>query len=91
MENSYLVLNNLIKNLKNYDGVAFFSLFQLPALENKRSEFYNTFLKKRKLMYFCNEKIILSSFKGVINVENIINISKILHLSPNKKDLENIL
>lgn len=91
MENSYLVLNNLIKNLKNYDGVAFFSLFQLPTLENKRSEIYNTFLKKRKLMYFCNEKIILSSFKDVINVENIINISKILHLSPNKKDLENIL
>ena len=91
MENSYLVLNNLTKNLKNYDGLAFFSLFQLPTSENKRLEFYNSFLKKKKLMYFCNEKIILSSFKGIINIENIINISKILHLSPDKKDLENII
>ena len=53
MENSYLVLNNLIKNLKNYDGGAFFSLFQHPALENKRSEFYNTFLIINSIFFFA--------------------------------------
>ena len=52
MENSYLVLNNLTKNLKNYDGLAFFSLFQLPTSENKRLEFYNSFLKKKKIKQF---------------------------------------
>ena len=61
MDNCYLVLNNLIKNLNKNDGVAFFSLFQLPSSYEERFSIYRAFLNKKKLMFFCNEKIIASA------------------------------
>lgn len=91
MENSFMVLNNLIKNIKNHDGIAFFSLFQLPSTFKNRNLIYKNFFKKKKLMFFCNEKILLKNINDIYKTENIIKITNVLSLSPSKNELEKII
>tara|TARA_Y100000816_G_C26098576_1_gene581809 strand:- start:1196 stop:1612 length:417 start_codon:yes stop_codon:yes gene_type:complete len=91
MENSFMVLNNLIKNIKKYDGVAFFSLFQLPSTFENRNLIYKNFFKKKKLMFFCNEKILLKDINNIYKTEDIIKITSLLSLSPTKNELEKLI
>ncbi len=91
MENSFMVLNNLIKNIKKYDGIAFFSLFQLPSTFENRNIIYKNFFKKRKIMFFCNEKILLKNVNDICKTEDIIKITNLLSLSPSKNELEKII
>ena len=39
MDNSFIHLNNLLLNLKNYDGILAYSLFQMPTDPNVRKKF----------------------------------------------------
>tara|TARA_B000000609_G_C24072167_1_gene292645 strand:+ start:394 stop:816 length:423 start_codon:yes stop_codon:yes gene_type:complete len=89
MDNSYLVLKNLIKNLKKIDGIAFFSLFQLPNTSIERLEIYKNILNQNKIIYFCNEKIVIKNFIQIDLIENIIKITELLKFTPTKKELEN--
>ena len=91
MESSFMVLNNLIENLNKNDGIAFFSLFQLPETHNSRLKIYKNLFKFKKIIFFCNEKILLSSIKEIYKIENIIKITNLIKLSPSKNDLERIL
>ena len=46
-ESSY-ILAELINNLKNYDGIIFYSLLQLPIIKKNRFKVYASILKKNK-------------------------------------------
>ena len=53
VEGSLYILSELIDNLKNYDGIIFYSLFQLPVDKEDRHKVYNTILKKKKTALLC--------------------------------------
>lgn len=51
MKNSFHILEELVHNLKNYDGIIAYSIFQLPQKSFHRTKLLNKILKKKKL--FC--------------------------------------
>ena len=51
-KNSSLMLNQVLKELKNIDGVVAYSLFQLPETNDERKNTYKYFKKKR--ISFCS-------------------------------------
>jgi sporadic carbohydrate cluster protein (TIGR04323 family) len=84
MSDCYMILNSLIKNLKKYDGIVFFSLFQLPLSEKKRKIIYDKFLEKKKTILFANEKLELRNKNDILLCENIIKVAKMLKFTPKK-------
>ena len=84
MSDCYMILNSLIKNLKKYDGIVFFSLFQLPFSEKKRKTIYDKFLEKKKTILFANEKLELRNKNDILLCENIIKVTKMLKFTPKK-------
>ena len=84
MSDCYMILNSLIKNLKNFDGIVFFSLFQLPFSEKKRKTIYDKFLEKKKTILFANEKLELRNKNDILLCENIIKVTKMLKFTPKK-------
>ena len=56
MKNCFLMLEKLIEDLKskNIDGLAFYSIHQLPAGEIKK-KLFDIVLKKKKKFFFLNK------------------------------------
>tara|TARA_B110000027_G_C16106143_1_gene295389 strand:+ start:541 stop:945 length:405 start_codon:yes stop_codon:yes gene_type:complete len=74
MENSYLVLNEMIKDMKRLDGIIAFSMFQLPINKKDRVDILKKILKKRKKIFFVLERLEVKKNKDIINLNEIWNI-----------------
>lgn len=78
MQNSTLILEEVISELKDIHGVVAYSLFQLPEDDIMRIKILKSFLNKNKKFYFANENFIFSSKNDLKKLENIWKIKKIL-------------
>lgn len=76
MENCYLMLNSLLKNLLKIDGIIFYSLFMLPEKKENRKKIYDRIIKKNKKLYFALEDIQINKLSDIQKVENIYQIKK---------------
>ena len=78
MKGSYLILNQILKDLKKnkYDGIAFYSIEQLPTEIQKIKLIFETIVKKKKIILFSLENILVKNKKNLINVLEIIKIKK---------------
>jgi sporadic carbohydrate cluster protein (TIGR04323 family) len=81
MENCYLVLKKLIDNFKSYNGIAFYSLYQLPYHEDERFKIYDLILKKKKELHFVLEEVLLTinCTKNLETIESSWQIRKTLN------------
>jgi sporadic carbohydrate cluster protein (TIGR04323 family) len=70
VEGSLYILLELIQNLKNYDGVIFYSLFQLPIKKKDRHQIYDDIVKNKKQLHFVVENI---SAKNKISIKSSNN------------------
>jgi len=77
-ENSYLMLNSIISDLKNLDGIIAYSLFQFPENNTERKKVFLKILKKKKVVYFACEDLKVSNIKDLEKVEKIWLIKKSL-------------
>ena len=80
-KDSSYILMELLDNLKNYDGLIFYSIFQLPTDQKKRNLVYRQILKKNKQIHFAVEDIILKNLKDKKRIEEIFQIKLIEILS----------
>jgi len=55
MQNSDLILEQIMCELKNIDGIVAYSLFQLPEDSVKRNNIYNQIITMKKNIYFAVE------------------------------------
>ena len=60
-KNSFYILKELLLNLNDYDGLVFYSLFQLPVNEDNRKLIYNKIIRKKKTLHFAVENLILKT------------------------------
>ena len=74
MKDSCLMLNSALKNLKNIDGIVFYSFFQMPTHFSDRIRVYKKILKEKKEIHFAVEKMIFKDKKQIDIFEDIINI-----------------
>lgn len=89
MENSSLILDNLIDD-KDNAGIVAYSLFQLPFDDKKRDDIYKKIIKKKKLLFFAVEKKIVSVKADISLIEQIWKIKKATY-QENYKSIENFL
>ena len=69
-------LKQVLKRIKSFDGMIFYSLFMLPEIKKDRYFIYNKFLNNKKKLHFALEELIIKSRKDLLLVENILSIKK---------------
>ena len=60
MKNSYIVLKNTLKELKELDGIIFYSVHMLPTDSLFRYQIYKKILLKKKKNLFCFRRFEIS-------------------------------
>jgi len=78
MFNSHKILDQIIEELKNLDGIVAYSVFQLPMDNKKRYTVLNKIIKKNKKFYFALENMKLVNQKDLETIENIWLLKKTL-------------
>ena len=78
MSNSHKILDQVIEELKNLDGIVAYSVFQLPIDNKKRYTLLNQIIKKKKKFYFALENMKLDNKDDLEKIENIWLIKKVL-------------
>ena len=74
MKNSYLILDEFLKFRDGSDGLAFYSLFQLPLNFTLRQNIFENILKKRKQLHFSLENLALKSKDDINLIHNLFFI-----------------
>lgn len=84
MKDCYLMLNQVINELKKnkLDGIAFFSIDQLPKNYEDRKKIYETVYKNKKKILMSLENILISNHKEIQEFENLIKIKLLLNNCP---------
>tara|TARA_Y100000816_G_C25946075_1_gene493496 strand:+ start:411 stop:809 length:399 start_codon:yes stop_codon:yes gene_type:complete len=78
MENSYHILDELIYNLNQYDGIAAYSVFQLPEKSSYRSKLLNKILNKKKIFLCAIENIKIERASDIKYIETLWRIKQSL-------------
>ena len=80
MKDSFLILNQILKDLKKnkYDGIAFYSIDQLPIKIEKTKIILNDIIKNKKNIYFALENILISNKKKLLELLDLIKIKTIV-------------
>ena len=81
----FYILQNLVNNMKDIDGIIFYSIFLLPKQDNIRVSLINKILKQKKYLFFALEDMKLSNKNDISRIDNIWKIKKNLN---NIKDSE---
>jgi sporadic carbohydrate cluster protein (TIGR04323 family) len=71
MENSHMVLEELLNELHSIDGIVLYSLFQLPKDTLHRSSIYQHIIKANKSLHFAVEDLRINSLETSYRVEQI--------------------
>ena len=86
LEDSYHVLDGILKKKNNYDGIIFYSIYQLPSEINKRNKILDGLIKYKKEVHFAQENYKIITKKGIVKINNILDIN--LNLSKNTTDIK---
>ena len=78
MKNSFHILEELVHNLKNYDGIIAYSIFQLPQKSLHRTKLLNKILKKKKTFLSALENIKIEKNKDLEKLEILWKIKQTL-------------
>ena len=84
MKNSFLILKDIVSNMKKIDGIVAYSLLQLPLNSFERNKILKTLIKKRKFISFAVENMTVSNIKEINNINSILKIKKTLLSTPYK-------
>ena len=78
MENSALILRQLVKDLPSIDGIVAYSIFQMPEDDVERQSIFNNILKCKKEIHFAVEGLSLFDSDSYSNIESIWQVKKTL-------------
>ncbi|MFM8722720.1 MAG: LIC12192 family sporadic carbohydrate cluster protein [Acidimicrobiaceae bacterium] len=83
MPDSYMILESVLDDLANIDGIVFYSLYQLPPQPEKRKLIYSRVLEAKKSLHFAVEGMSISSTNDIESVENCLLVKATLdHCTP---------
>jgi len=78
MEGCHLIMKLLLDELPLIDGIAMYSLFQLPEDDSERDFIYANILKAGKTLHFCVEGLFINNEVDRKRIENIWLVKKTL-------------
>jgi len=79
MPDSYMILESVLADLENIDGILFYSLFQLPTQPEKRKSIYSQVLKAGKSLHFAVEGMSISSVNDAQKAEECFSIREAIN------------
>ncbi len=71
MQDSDLILEQVLRDLKDVDGIVAYSLFQLPVDSIKRHRIYNQIVDMGKNMHFAVEDLSISTILDCQRIETL--------------------
>lgn len=74
MENSFLMLKSMLKDIKLIDGVVFYSIEMLPLKKKLREDILNNFIKNKKNIFFALEEIEINQINDIKKINMLLNI-----------------
>jgi sporadic carbohydrate cluster protein (TIGR04323 family) len=78
MPDSFMILESLLDDLLNIDGIAFYSLFQLPENEEHREHIYQHLIQQNKSLHFAVEGLSANTEHGFERIETLWRIRQTL-------------
>ena len=78
MSGSNLMLNSISKDIKNIEGIVFYSYFQLPEIYSERKKLYKNIFSKKKSLHFALENTKISSILEANDIDDILTIKKFM-------------
>ena len=84
MKNSFLVLNQVLFEIKKYDGVAFYSFLQLPKNKKQTLEILKSIVNSNKKILFSLENLLIENYFDINKIYQIISIDNLLKYTPKK-------
>ena len=78
MENSAVILRQLVKDLPSIDGIVAYSIFQMPEDDVERQSIFSNILKCKKEIHFAVEGLSLFDNDSCNNIESIWQVKKTL-------------
>ena len=78
MPNSHLILQQVLDELSELDGIIFYSLFLLPEDTTERDRVIQIILTKEKTIYFAVEGLRISNIPEYERIEIIWQVKKVL-------------
>ena len=83
MPDSYMILESVLDDLANIDGIVFYSLYQLPLQPVKRKLNYSRVLGAKKSLHVAVEGMSISNTNEIESVENCLLVKATLdHCTP---------
>ena len=76
MENSALILKQLINDLPSIDGIVAYSIFQMPEDDTERQNIFSKILSLNKEMHFAVEGLSLHNNDTFHQIESIWQVRK---------------
>jgi len=80
MENSTLILKQLINDLPSISGIVAYSIFQMPEDDTERQTVFNKILSCKKEIHFAVEGLSLYDDNSFDRIENIWQVRKTIPL-----------
>jgi sporadic carbohydrate cluster protein (TIGR04323 family) len=71
MQNSYLMLQQVIDEIPSIDGIVFYSLLQMPETQKHRLQIYDNILDRNGEIHFALESLKITAQSEIERVENI--------------------
>lgn len=71
MQNSYLMLQQVIDEIPSIDGIVFYSLLQMPETQKHRLQIYDNILDRNGEIHFALENLKITAQSEIERVENI--------------------
>mgnify|MGYP006089093655 CR=1 FL=1 len=76
MENSTIILRQLVKELPKIDGIIAYSIFQMPEDDDERKSIFNSVLSSKKEIHFAVEGFSIYDNETCEKIENIWRVKK---------------
>jgi sporadic carbohydrate cluster protein (TIGR04323 family) len=86
IKNCFLAFNQILLEIEKdkFDGIAFYSLTQLPEKKADREKLYKIIIKKKKKILFSLENKLVSNISEIRKLENLLKIKYLLKFTPKK-------
>lgn len=66
-----MILDSILDDIKNIQGIVMYSIFQLPESKAKRGEIYSKIISQGKELYFAAENIRIHNWDYTYKLEDI--------------------
>ena len=87
MHDCYAMLQKVLVELPEIEGIVFYSMFQLPLEKEKRQRIYSAVLKQGRSLHFALETLKIETYRDINRIEDIWEVQKAIEHAPQSSDL----